>query len=125
MGEPSHLKSGRQGERLAETFLKRAGFKTIARRFSTPVGELDLVMRDGDTLVFVEVKTRADDRYADPQDAVDAGKQGRLLRAARWYINQKRCDDQPCRFDVVTVITAAMSQPQIQHFPDAFVPDRW
>lgn len=119
--DPRH-QLGREGERLAERFLKQRGLKTIARHFSTPVGELDLIMRDGDTVVFAEVKTRRDRKYADPQDAVRADKQRRMTRAARWFIHRKRWDDKPCRFDIVAVTRSPDGEAEIEHFPDAFLP---
>ena len=121
--DPRH-RLGDEGERLAERFLERRGLKTIARRFTTPVGELDLVMRDGETVVFVEVKTRRDRDFADPQDAVNVPKQRRLTRAAQWFIHDRRWEHRPCRFDVVAVTLAAGADPQIEHFPDAFGPRR-
>ncbi len=123
---------GCAGERLAEAHLKAAGLKLIARRFNTPVGEIDLLFRDRrktrdsrqtDTLVFVEVKTRRDRVFADPEDAVGGVKQRRLLRAARWYLHEKGWEDRPCRFDVVTVILPAEGEPEVRHIIDAFVPD--
>ncbi len=125
MSEPHHLEIGRAGEALAEAFLKKRKFKCLARRFNTPMGELDLVMRDGDTLVFVEVKTLADRRLKDPQDAVTPSKQAKLAKAARWYTALHRCDDRPCRFDVVSVIIPPEGQPEIEHFTDVFAPERW
>ncbi len=120
--DDARIELGRVGERLAEQFLHKHGLKTVARRFTTPVGELDLVMRDGDTVVFVEVKTRRDRDLADPQDAVNLPKQRRMTRAARWFIQHQRCDDQPCRFDVVAVLLPPDGQPEIEHFPNAFLP---
>ena len=119
--DPRH-RLGSEGERLAERFLTRRGFKTIARRFSTPVGELDLVMRDGRTVVFVEVKTRRDRDCADPEDAVGPRKQRRMTRAAGWFIHHQSWEDRPCRFDVVAITLATGGDPQIEHFPDAFGP---
>jgi putative endonuclease len=116
---------GLEGERLAERFLRRLGLKTVARRYSTPVGELDLVMRDGDTVVFVEVKTRRDRDWADPQDAVRGPKQRKLARCAAWFLQHKGWTDRPCRCDVVAVTLPETGDPQIEHFPDAFTPRRW
>ncbi len=119
----SRQQLGVRGERVAERFLRRAGMKTLARRYRTPVGELDLIMRERDTLVFVEVKTRTDRIWSDPQDAVNATKQRRMARIARWYLRKKHCEDAPCRFDIVAVIIPADGEPEITHFPDAFVCD--
>ncbi len=116
---------GLQGERLAEAFLKQRGLKTLARRYSTPVGELDLVMREAETIVFVEVKTLRDRVFKDPQEQVTLAKQRKLIKAAQWFIHRKRWTDKPCRFDVVAVVLAEEGEPEIEHFPDAFLPKRW
>ncbi len=115
---------GLQGERLAETFLRKRGLKTLERRFSTPVGEIDLIMRAAETVVFVEVKTLRDRTFKDPQDQVTRSKQRKLLKAANWFLNRKRWMDKPCRFDVVAVVLPKAGEPEIEHFPDAFVPAR-
>jgi putative endonuclease len=119
--DPRH-QLGRRGEHLAEKYLKQQGMKTIARHYSTPVGELDLVMRDGETVVFAEVKTRRDRKWAEPQDAVRYAKQRCLTRAAQWFIHRKGWDDRPCRFDMIGVILPPEGAPEVEHFPDAFPP---
>jgi putative endonuclease len=119
--DPRH-ELGHRGERVAEQYLKQRGLKTVSRHFNTPVGELDLVMRDGDTVVFVEVKTRRDRKYADPEDAIRRDKRRRMTRAARWFVHEKHWEEKPCRFDVLSVILPAGGQPQIEHFADAFLP---
>ncbi len=116
---------GLQGERLAEAFLRKRGLKTVARRFSTPVGEIDLLMRAAETVVFVEVKTQRNRTFKDPQDQVKPSKQRKLVKAATWLLNRKRWTDKPCRFDVVAVVLPETGEPEIEHFPDAFVPQRW
>ena len=113
---------GLEGERLAEAFLRRSGLKTADRRYSTPVGELDLIMRDGSTIVFVEVKTRSSRQWADPEEAVSLPKQRKMARCAQWYLRHKRCEDRPCRFDIVAVILPEDGEPEIEHLPDAFLP---
>ncbi len=111
---------GRRGEKLAEKHLRRAGMRTVARRFRTPVGELDLVMRDGPTLVFVEVKTRRSNALAPPQDQVRASKQRRVVRAARWFLESRRLTGIPVRFDVVAVVWPEGADPVVTHIRDAF-----
>lgn len=81
-------------------------------------------MRERETVIFVEVKTRRDREYADPEDAITATKLKRLMRAVRWFLHHKRWDDRPCRFDVVTVILPPESDPEIEHFADIPVPGR-
>jgi putative endonuclease len=113
---------GARGEALAEQFLKRAGLKLVARSYRTPVGELDRIMRDGETVVFVEVKTRRDRVYADPEDAVTLEKQRHLVRAARWYLHKRGWEERPARFDVVAVILPADGEAEITHHVEAFWP---
>lgn len=115
--DPRHA-LGLEGERLAERWLRKRGLKTIARRFSTPIGELDLVMRQGQTVVFVEVKTRGDDKQENPVDAVTRRKQARVARAAKWFLKSKRWEERPCRFDVVTIVYKDGAQPQVEHIED-------
>jgi len=121
----TRIQLGLEGEHLAERFLKKRGLKTLARRFRTPVGEIDLVMREGETIVFVEVKTQSDRAFTDPEARVTLPKQRKLLKAAKWFLTRKRWTDKPCRFDVIGVIIPPTGDPQIEHFPDAFVPERW
>ena len=121
----AHSELGLEGERHAEAYLKRRGLKGIERRYSTPVGEIDVIMLSGDTVVFVEVKTQRDRTFKDPQEQVTATKQQRLIKAAKWYVQRKRWTDKPCRFDVVAVVLPESGSPEIEHFPDAFAPQRW
>ncbi len=122
MSDPRH-DLGQRGEELAERFLRRTGLKAVACRYRTPVGELDLVMLDHDTVVFVEVKTRHDDRAADPAVAVGARKRQRLVRAAQWFLHARKWEQRRCRFDVVMVRPGtAEADARCEHVPDAFVP---
>lgn len=115
---------GLEGERLAERFLRRGGLKLLARRYATPVGEIDLIMRDGETVVFVEVKTRRTRAWADPEDAVGPEKQRRMQRCASWYLRARRKESAPFRFDIVAVTLPEVGEPQIEHFESAFEPGR-
>ena len=99
-----HLRRGASGERLASRYLRRQGFKILYRNFRGRTGgEIDIVCRDRDTLVFVEVKTRASNEHGAPQEAVTRGKQRQLSRLANAYVSMHRLADVPCRFDVVEV----------------------
>ncbi len=97
----------------------------LERRYSTPVGEIDLIMRDGETIVFVEVKSRRDDRLSDPEAAVNAAKRRKMTKCARYFINQRKLHERPCRFDIVAVILPINGEPTVKHIPEAFMPDRW
>lgn len=87
-------------ERAAAAWLGARGLVLVAHNAHAKGGELDLVMRDGDTLVFVEVKHRADTRYGHPLEMVTATKQRRLIKAARFYLHHNALSC-PCRFDVI------------------------
>ena len=117
---------GLAGEKLAETYLRKRGLKTVARRFLAKAGELDLIMTEGDTLVFVEVKTQRDRTWNDPEERVGATKQRRLFKAARWFVSSnKRYQDRPYRFDIVAVTIPEEGDPRIAHHTDAFAPHGW
>ena len=117
------VKLGRWGEKRAERFLRARGLRTLARRFSCRAGELDLVMVDADgSLVFIEVKTRADESFSPVESVVTSRKRRRMTRAARYFLATCDIQDRPCRFDVVTVVLGRSGRPQIRHYPSAFVP---
>lgn len=114
---------GRWGERRAELALRAKGFKTIARNVRSRLGEIDLVMRDQDgVLVFIEVKTRLDERFQQVEAAITTTKMHRLRNAIHWFIRSRRLPDMPIRCDVVAVVLGKKGRPQIRHYPNAFVP---
>ena len=109
------LSLGRWGEDFAADYLCERGWRIVARNLRTPVGEIDLVARQGKTLAFIEVKTRRSAAFGTPQEAVGVRKQRQIIRAAQWYLLQQGARLQP-RFDVVAV-TAGGGEPAIA---DAF-----
>jgi len=110
---------GKLGEELAADFLRQHGFQVIAQNVRCPLGEIDLVARDGKTLVFVEVKSRFVRGYGVPEELVSHAKQRRLTRLARWYLKQNRLENRPARFDVVA-ISWQDAEPQIKWIANAF-----
>ena len=112
---------GWQGETVAARFLRRRGYKILAHGERAKSGELDLVAIDGQTVVFVEVKTRRSASTGHPAEAVTPDKQRRLTRAAVAWLKRHGLLEHPARFDVVAV-TWPQSQwrPTIEHFPNAF-----
>jgi putative endonuclease len=114
---------GRWGEKTSEKFLKRKGLKTLTRNFSSKTGEIDLVMVDPDgSIVFVEVKTRTDEEFADVEDSITSAKKTRLKKTARYFLTSNDIQDRPCRFDIVTIVLGRTGRPQIRHYENAFVP---
>lgn len=116
-------KLGEIGEKQAEKFLKKKGYKIIRRNYRCPLGEIDLIAWDDDYLVFIEVKTRSENGFVLPEEAVDSRKQKRLARLAAYFIShtsyfQIKPD---CRFDVVSVNTKEKRRkPVIKLFQNAF-----
>ncbi len=108
-----------RGENLAARFLRDQGCKIIIRNYRCPVGEIDIVARDGDTLVFVEVKTRASDEPT-PEEQVNSAKRRQLTRVAKTYLGRYGFPPPPARFDVVAVIWPPGQEPQIRHTKSAF-----
>jgi putative endonuclease len=94
---------GIMGEELACLELSRRGYAILARRYRTRFGEIDIIARDGEVTVFVEVKTRHGDRFGDGAEAVTAWKQRRIANMSIDYLSRHRLHDRPCRFDVVAV----------------------
>lgn len=113
---------GAVGHRMEETacrFLERRGLQLIERNYRCRVGELDIVMQDKDTLVFVEVRYRRQRRFGGAVESIDPHKQQRLLRAAEHYLQRHpAAGDRPCRFDVVALQGAAHA-PRIEWLVDA------
>ncbi len=116
--EASHLQTGRRGEKQAERFLKKAGYKILGRRVR--VGkhdELDLIARMDDTMVFVEVKTRKNETRGRPAAAVNREKRRKLSRAAVTFLQKRKLRPPYIRFDIIEVIE---DPPEIRHIENAF-----
>ena len=120
MPESTRLQ-GTRGENLAVKFLLDKGHILVQRNYKDRVsrGEIDVITRDQDCLVFVEVKAGRPHEFGPPETWVDARKQGRITRAAAGYIQQYDLHQSPCRFDVVG-ITYHQGQPHFTHIEHAF-----
>ena len=99
----SRQKIGQIGERKAQSFLKRRGYQILECNFRTKVGELDIIAKEGECLVFVEVKTRTSLEYGTPAEAVSYYKREHMVSSARWYLSRYGFDTE-CRFDVIEVM---------------------
>jgi len=111
---------GELGETLACDELRRRGYAILERRYRTRYGEIDIVARHGDVLVFVEVKARRGDAFGSGAAAVTPNKQRRVARMAADFLVRRRLQDRPCRFDVVSVAMGE-ERPRIEVFAGAFV----
>ena len=115
---------GREGEALVERHLTRLGYQLLARRFRVRNGEIDLVMVDRGSVVFVEVRRRRGAAGPDPLESISQIKRSRIVRAARLFLAIRNLHDRPCRFDVVAVREGAAG-PVLEHVVDAFRADGW
>ena len=119
MAKDGRQSLGKMGEDLACAELQRRGYAILARRYRTRHGELDIIGRDGATIVFVEVKARAGTEFGGAAAAVTPWKQQRIAQMATDYLARRRMFDEPCRFDVVTVDFNG-GTPRIEVYSDAF-----
>ncbi len=113
------LSLGKKGEDLAIAELRGLKYKILERNFKCALGEIDIIAREKDTLVFVEVKTRRTRDFGGPAAAVNARKQRQLSRVALTYLNMKKLGQTPARFDVVAVELIPPA-PRIEVLRDAF-----
>lgn len=95
---------GTEYEALAAKYLKECGYEIICQNYRCRVGEIDIVAKDGDYLVFLEVKYRKDDRMGSPFDAVDFRKQQKIIKVSQWYLVEQGICDVPIRYDVVGIL---------------------
>ena len=119
-GAGGHTALGRRGEETAGRHLVSAGYRILERRYRTRAGEIDFIAQDGDTLVFVEVKTRSSLACGRPAEAVDGRKRGRIARAASLYLARRGGPEASCRFDVVEVLEEPGSASRVRLIRNAF-----
>ncbi len=111
---------GNQGERLAAKTLQAKGYRILARNCRSRWGEIDLIARDGNTIVFVEVKTRSQDDRGRPEEAVTITKQRQISRAASAWLQLHKLNHHRCRFDVISIVWRTGEPPLIDHYQSAF-----
>ena len=115
---------GRLAEHIAAIWLIAKGYRLLDRRLKTPGGEIDLLLRHRDTLVFVEVKARSSESWTRPAAAVNAAKQRRIVATAREYVRMLPDEEVPTRFDIVEVLLDEGRVGEVRHQPNAFAPAR-
>jgi putative endonuclease len=118
--ENSKQALGREGERVAELFLKKKGYKVVKRNYRCRGGEVDLIVLDRKVVVFVEVKTRTDHGFGTPLEAVEPRKQRRMILAAQLFLHEKKLHERDARFDVVGISWPG-ADPLVEHIQNAFV----
>lgn len=112
------MRLGEKGEELAKRFLQKKGYKLIEQNYKTPLGEIDIIAKDKDTLVFIEVKTRESIEFGYPFESVNYAKRQKIAKAAMSYL--KRFKEVPqCRFDVISIFYNS-DRPEFELIKDAF-----
>lgn len=111
--------TGAAGERLAAAYLEKKGYIIAERNYRCIFGEVDLIARDGNTIVFIEVKSRRSKEFGDPESSVGRTKQIKLSKIALAYLNERNFENQSARFDVIAILLRRNGN-EIRHIQNAF-----
>ncbi len=121
-GGDSRRELARRGEAAAAAWAEARGWRILCRNYRCRQGEIDLVAREGGTVVFVEVKARRGNAFGSPREAVDGRKRARIARVARHFLMVNALADAPCRFDVAGVTVGPDGDTAVEWISDAFRP---
>ncbi len=121
MTEKNKKDFGKEGEEIAAKYLEEKGFEIIKRNYQYGHGEIDIIAKDGEVLVFVEVKTRKTLEYGEPEYAITKKKILQIKKMAELYLYDKEIEEADCRFDVIAIILGSEGNPQITHYENAFI----
>lgn len=121
MSEKNKRDIGKEGEEIAAKYLTEKGFEIIERNYHYSHGEIDIVAKDKGCLVFVEVKTRLNLEYGEPEYAINPKKIKQIKKMAELYLFDKVIEEADCRFDVVAVLLEDKSNPKINYYGNAFM----
>lgn len=118
--EDNHLDLGKKGEDAAAKFLERREYEILERNWRCPAGEADIIALDGDTLVFIEVKTRSDIDKGFPEEAITKEKRSRYERISAYYLKQSDFTEISFRFDVIGILVLGNNKATLRHHINAF-----
>lgn len=121
MNMASHNELGALGEQIALEYLLKQGYLILDRNWSCGHKEIDIIAKDGDTIVFVEVKTRQSTFLVEPETTVDIYKQRHIIWSANSYVNRNQYDND-VRFDIIAIVIDKHNEKRIDHIKDAFYP---
>lgn len=116
----NRISLGAKGEKLAVDFLREIGMTIICTNYRCRYGEIDIIAKDRETTVFIEVKSRSGLAFGTPSAAVTRRKQGQITKVAQHYLVDKSSTDIPLRFDVVAILVSSLRKPEIEYIPNAF-----
>ena len=115
----SNIELGRSGERIAVDFLKINGYDIISTNFRNKIGQIDVIAKDNETICFVEVKTRRNQRFGQPTEAIELSKQRKISQVALMYLKENKLLNSPARFDVISIFHPDI-QPDVKLIKNAF-----
>ena len=115
----AHIELGQRGEQVAVDFLKDSGYSILSTNYCTKLGQIDIIAKEKDTICFVEVKTRRNQKFGQPDEKVITYKQHKISQVALMFLKQKKLLNSPARFDVVS-IAYLEEQPRIKLIKNAF-----
>jgi putative endonuclease len=116
---PEKKEIGQRGENLAVAYLQNLGYKVLERNYRCKLGEVDIIARDNDTLVFIEVRTRSSLDFGLPQESINRRKRHQISKVALEFMLRKKMKNIPARFDVVA-ISLEPGKEKVDHIKDAF-----
>lgn len=109
------------GEKIAKEYCKKQGYKIIKQNFTNRMGEIDLIVKEKDQIIFVEVKTRTNQNFGYPEESIDSQKQNKIIRTAQNYLFEEKISSENYRFDVISIeINQLTKKAIIKHIKDAF-----
>ncbi|GJQ61682.1 MAG: UPF0102 protein [Melioribacteraceae bacterium] len=111
---------GKYGESLATSILYDKGYEIVDKNYRFGHGEIDIIATKNDVLVFIEVKTRSNTMYGEPEEAITYSKQKQLRKIANAYLHEKKIINKDCRFDVIAILLEKGNDPLINHIENAF-----
>ncbi len=111
---------GQKGEKQAARYLKKKGYKIVTSNYRCQYGEIDLIAKNADILIFIEVKTRTSSDFGGPAAAVDCRKQKQISKVAHHYLVTHHNDDVDARFDVISILSPSGKKTEIEHITNAF-----
>ncbi len=112
---------GNKGESIAEEYLKQKGYKIIQRNYRCRFGEIDIIAKDGNTVVFTEVRTKQNNNFGSPQESITPAKIEKISKASLSFIQEKKMAGFSYRFDLIA-ITFSQGRQNIEHIENAFMP---
>ena len=117
---PTHIETGKLGERIGVSYLKKIGYTIFEINYKTPFGEIDCIAKQGGVIVFIEIKTRRSNAFGMPEEAVDRKKQMKMIQNAQYYLKKNKLCDALARFDVLAVMMKAQNQVEFALTTNAF-----